>query len=140
MQRAWKLALSAIVFSIVLMGGCDVLDNVFDDCPDTSASTCSVTVGSSASGVINDTGDRDAFKVTLEADTEYRIQLTGPEGSDFDFLIYHARGGSRTAYAVARGNEDVTYPTASVSGEHIIIVYRGSRSVTGRYTLRVSLL
>ena len=55
---------------------------VIDDYADDSTTTGTVTVGgTAASGDIEKGGDRDWFKVTLEAEKTYRIDLKGSDGN-----------------------------------------------------------
>ena len=47
------------------------------DCPTTTATTCEVDVGGSVTGTIGTDTDQDWFKVVLEADKTYQIDLKG---------------------------------------------------------------
>ena len=51
-----------------------------EDCPRTTATTCEVDVGGSATGNITTGGDQDWFKVVLEAGKTYQIDLKGEGG------------------------------------------------------------
>ena len=51
-----------------------------EDCPRTTATTCEVDVGGSATGNITTGGDNDWFKVVLEAGKTYQIDLKGEGG------------------------------------------------------------
>ena len=48
-----------------------------DDCPHDTTTTCEVDVGGSATGTFETDIDRDWFKVELEADTRYQIDVEG---------------------------------------------------------------
>ncbi len=50
-----------------------------DDCSANTGTTCSVTVGGSASGEIQFVGDRDWHEVQFVSGTEYRIDLKGED-------------------------------------------------------------
>ncbi len=49
------------------------------DCPVNTTTTCEVDVGGSATGEISSGTDQDWFKVVLEADTRYQIDLEGKD-------------------------------------------------------------
>ena len=52
-------------------------DDATDDCSATTTTTCEVDVGGSATGTSESAGDFDWFRVVLEADTRYQIDLEG---------------------------------------------------------------
>ena len=51
------------------------------DCTGTTATTCEVDVGGSVTGNIATSGDQDWFKVVLEADKTYQIDMEGEDTS-----------------------------------------------------------
>ena len=58
-----------------------------DECATGKQTTCSVTVGGSASGEVQYVGDRDWHAVEFVSGTEYRIDLKGTE-NDASLTLY----------------------------------------------------
>ena len=52
---------------------------IVDDCPADTGTTCSVTVGGTASGELEVDGDRDWYEVQFVSGKSYRIELNGAE-------------------------------------------------------------
>ena len=105
------------------------------DCLNTISTTCSIEIGSSVTGSIETAADSDWFRVPLTGGTNYRIQLDGPDGNDFDVSVRRADGSSTGVSGTRSGDDDFTYrPNTSASYYIRVYSYRG----TGNYTLRVT--
>ena len=115
-----------------------------DDFTDTTDTAGKVEVGGSATGEIEEHGDRDWFAVTLKAGQTYRIQLQGegtePDALDDPYLIgvYDASG----AWIAAPGGTgtgagaDAGLFTPDADGVWFVSV-AGHASATGKYSLTV---
>ena len=106
-----------------------------DDCSASTSTSCTVTVGSSRSGSIDAEGDLDWFRVSLTRNRNYRIQIDGPDASNFDGEVRLSNGNSSRTSGTASGDEDFYY-RPSTSATYYILV-RGITG-TGNYTLQVS--
>jgi Ca2+-binding RTX toxin-like protein len=112
---------------------------------DTTHAFGAISDNASVSAALESVGDRDWFKVTLTAGTNYAITMTGVDGgggtlADPDLTLYDSSGGYITF------NEDISYPAnddsrivfhATVSGTYYIAA--GSFLDEGNGTYTVSL-
>jgi len=112
-----------------------------DDYTATSATTGSVTVGSSSTGRIERGSDHDWFKVTLQAGTTYQLQATttGSSGSLADPVLYlRNSAGTQLAYnddaSTSTANALINY-TATSTGTYYLDVAGLSSTQTGTYSL-----
>jgi methionine-rich copper-binding protein CopC/Ca2+-binding RTX toxin-like protein len=114
-----------------------VAGTVTDDYLATSATSGRVTVGASASGVIEAIADRDWFAVTLTAGQTYLFGLNGlSNGLSDPYLRLYSTAGAFLAADDDSGpdwNSLLSY-TASASGTHYLEA-SGYSSATGAYTL-----
>lgn len=109
-----------------------------DDYAGNTSTTGTVSVGGSASGRVDATGDSDWFAVTLTAGQRYQFSLNGVSLSD-PFLTLYSSSGMRLAYDDDGGgnlNSLLTY-SPSASGTYYLGA-SGYGSATGSYTLRVA--
>ena len=119
------------------------------DCPATNATTCEVDVGGSATGEISSGTDKDWFKVVLEADTRYQIDLEGEDTSrgtlgDPFLALRHpccvdTIVGSRDQ-GVGDNARLIYTPAAPYSAGVFYLTVEGAASTTGTYTVSVILL
>ena len=128
----------------------DVTDTFTDDFDTGTGTTGTVTVGSSTTGVINYTGDRDWFAVTLEAGKTYRIDLEGSETSAGTLRDPYLRGvhdengvflGGTTNDDGGEGRNSRVFFTARADGTYYVAAgaYSGSTGTfEGTYTLSVT--
>ena len=127
----------------------NVSEPVGEDCPTTTATTCEVDVGGSVTGNIGSTTDVDWFKVVLEADKTYQIDLKGLDGGGGtleDPFLNNIRDSSGTAIA-GTANDDIggeddildsrTTYTPTTAGTYYLAATLASLE-TGTYTLSVS--
>ena len=123
------------------------LSVVRDDFADDTDTAGTVAVGGSATGDIEYTGDVDWFKVTLQADNIYRIDLEGFDTGDgtledpllrgiydssgtlIDMTDDNDTGEEKNSRVYFRATEDATYYVAAASFKEV---------VTGTYTLSVT--
>ena len=121
-----------------------------DDCPDDTTTTCEVDVGGSATGTL-DAGDRDWFKVVLEADTRYQIDVEGVDTgrgtvADPTATVLDPMGGDLVVNSLSVGDTDsgvgknarVIY--APTAGGTYFVQVRDLTTSTGTYTLSVIVL
>ncbi|HEY0845728.1 MAG TPA: pre-peptidase C-terminal domain-containing protein [Noviherbaspirillum sp.] len=126
-----------------------------DDYTETTATTGTVTVGSSATGTIETSGDEDWFAVNLTAGTTYTVRLQGQganAGTLYDPYLngfYYSSGSGTIPVYLGGYNDDsstgggttgrdsmVTF-TPSYSGTHYISAGAYS-SYTGTYRLSIN--
>ena len=121
-----------------------------DDCPNDTTTTCEVDVGGSATGTL-DAGDRDWFKVVLEADTRYQIDVEGVDTgrgtvADPTATVLDPMGGDLVVNSLSVGDTDsgvgknarVIY--APTAGGTYFVQVRDLTTSTGTYTLSVIVL
>jgi len=123
-------------------------------CLPTTATTCSVTVGSLASGEIDFTGDRDWYEVDFVSGTDYRIALKGFDSGGgltlftpqfhgiFDNSGTSISGTASLVNGNFGGTRQVTY-TATRTGVHYLSAggfetADHNNSSTGTYKLEVT--
>ena len=120
---------------------------VSDDCSHDTTTTCVVDVGGLTKGNIETTGDRDWFKVVLEADTRYQIDTEGADTSrgtlaDPGAGLRNASGISLVVNddnsGVGKNARQVYTPTAA--GAHYVQVSEATTFQEGTYTLSVIVL
>ena len=132
-------------------GGPGKRDNVSEggtDCTATTATTCEVDVGGSVTGNIGSAGDEDWFKVELEADTAYQIDLKGVGGGGgtlVDPLLgsindSDGNGILDTANDDIGGEDDIldsrtTYTPATAGAYYLVAA--SANNTPGTYTLSV---
>ena len=123
----------------------DVTDGPPDDYEDDTSTTGSLTVGGTATGEIEPSGDRDWFAVTLAAGTTYRIDLegwdTGAGTLRNPFLrgVHDAEGNlinGTTNYNSGAGHNSRVYFTASEADTYYVAA-GAFRYLEGTYTLSV---
>ena len=117
-----------------------------DDHSGDTATTSTVAVGGSATGSIERPDDQDWFKVVLEADTQYRIDLKGSPSGDGTLSdpwlcgVYDAEGdyvsGTRDDDGGTGSNSRATF-TPEEAGTYYVAAC-ASLSLTGTYTLSVA--
>ena len=116
------------------------------DFPDTTSTTGRVEVGASATGNIHTNGNRDAFRVDLEAGKVYQVDLEGAgtnKGSLDDPQLFaiadstgsSISGGDNNDISSSNLNSRVTF-TPTDAGSYYVLV-RGNGTSTGTYTLSV---
>ena len=115
------------------------------DCPNDVSTTCEVDVGGSVTGNLSSRTDFDWFRVDLEADTRYQIDLEGEDTGrgtlpDPVLLLYDGAGSFETdneTSGVGDNAREIYTPTATGT------YYVGTGEVdgeTGTYTLSVIVL
>ena len=117
-----------------------------DDCPNDATTTCEVDVGGSTKGNIETAGDRDWFKVVLEADTRYQIDVEGDDTGrgtvgNPDAILYDAsstRVSSNDDGGVDENGRLIYAPTAA--GAHYVLVSEATTVQEGTYTVSVIVL
>ena len=117
-----------------------------DDHSGDTATTSTVAVGGSETGSIERADDQDWFKVELEADTRYRIDLKGSPSGDGTLSdpwlcgVYDAEGdyvsGTRDDDGGTGSNSRATF-TPEEAGTYYVAAC-ASLSLTGTYTLSVA--
>ena len=139
-----------------------VTEAAADDYPADTSTTGAVSVGGSTTGSIEIPNDRDWFKVTLEAEKIYRIDLRAPRtGTDGLYEtklwgVYDAAGdpantvegvrhnsnaklyfrpGSAGSYYIAAGSDWAATGTYTLSVTELVDDYPASTSTTGTVTL-----
>ena len=122
-----------------------------DDCSANNTTTCEVDVGGSATGAIDPVNDNDWFRVVLEANTRYQIDVEGADTgggtlADPNVTLQDAMGSNVTVGTVSVGDNDsgvgknsrtIYTPTANVT--QYVRVYDTSFS-GGTYTVSVIVL
>jgi Ca2+-binding RTX toxin-like protein len=119
-------------------------DDYADSFTDTSHPFGQLTVGAPFSGTLQAIGDRDWFKVTLEAGKNYVINLTGQSSGggtlDDPLLVLHDSTGAQIAFNdnVGGGNFDsrlLVHPTAT--GVYYVDAESLYDETSGSFTLSV---
>ena len=116
-----------------------------------TSTTGVVTVGGSATGEIEEDGDRDWFAVDLTAGTRYRIDLEGNSTGDGTLVDPYLRGIYNSNGQLLSGTTDDnggTFPNsrvyfdATTDGTYYVAAgaYRSFGSYTGTYTLSVAVI
>ena len=121
-------------------------DDPVDDCPADATTTCGVDVGGSTKGNIETAGDRDWFKVVLEAGTRYQIDVEGDDTGrgtvgNPDAILYNAsstRVSSNDDEGVGENARLIYTPTAA--GAHYVLVSEATTGQEGTYTVSVIVL
>ena len=111
-----------------------------DDFTDTAATTGTISVGSSSSGVVGTTGDRDWFRIDLIAGGTYRFNLNGNTLSDPTLFLRDASGAA-LAFNDDSGiglNSEIVF-TALTSGTYFLDAGPFSSFELGTYTLSATL-
>ena len=97
-----------------------------DDDPADATTKATLIVGHTANGSIHGYRDRDWFRISLEADTEYRFDDVVHHTNRATVLaIYDADGQRQTAHKFQRGLSDVmrrVYFTPNSSGDYYVAV------------------
>jgi uncharacterized protein YegP (UPF0339 family) len=105
-----------------------------DDFAANNATTGSLSVGGSSTGVVNSSGDRDWFRISLNAGSTYRFNLNGSTLSDPTLHLRNVSGISLAFNDDFSGlNSQITF-TATTSGIYYLDAGAYS-SGTGSYTL-----
>ena len=121
-------------------------DDATDDCAATTTTTCEVDVGGSATGTSESAGDFDWFRVVLEADTRYQIDLEG--AATVRGTLANPAISVRDASAMNLASDDnsgvgnnarVIY-TPTAAGAYYVQTVGISGGDTGTYTLSVIVL
>nr|CRH04297.1 protein of unknown function [Candidatus Magnetococcus massalia] len=121
-----------------------ISESAGDDYSATTSGAGTITVGSSATGVIEESNDHDWFAVTLTAGTTYQIDLEGADTSKGSLVnptfygVYTSAGSMVTGSADWNGGVGLNAQeifTATSSGTHYLSA--GSH-LTGTYTLSIS--
>lgn len=121
---------------------------VVDDYAGSTQTTGTLTIGGQTTGNIEIAGDRDWFRVSLQAGTTYTFDLRGIDGNggtlgsgyaEAYLTLYDAQGIYRTATANGGtgGDPFITY-TPGVTGNYYLAVQDLFGSGTGTYTLRAA--
>ena len=120
------------------------------DCPHTTTTTCEVDVGGSVTGTL-EPGDRDWFKMELEAGTRYQIDVEGADTgrgtvANPDAFFLNAMGANLIVNNLSVGDTDAgvgenarTIYTPAAGGTYFVQV-RDPSSNAGTYTLSVIVL
>ena len=118
---------------------------VSDDCPEGVTTTCEVDVGGSVTGNISSRTDFDGFRVDLEADTRYQIDLEGEDTGrgtlpDPVVELYDGAGSLETDNETSGvgDNARVIY-TPTETGTYYVVTGEVDGE-TGTYTLSVIVL
>ena len=117
-----------------------------DDFSSSTATTGTVAVGGTATGEINDQGDRDWFAVSLEAGRTYRVDVRGSETEDGTLAdpilvgLYDASGtfvGGTGDDNGGQGRNSLTVFTPETAGTYYVAA-RAHDTNTGTYTVAVA--
>ena len=130
----------------VIVLGANGASEADTDFPDTTSTTGRVEVGASATGNIHTGGNRDAFRVDLDAGKVYQVDLEGAgtnRGSLDDPQLFaiadstgsSISGGDNNDISSSNLNSRVTF-TPTDAGSYYVLV-RGNGTSTGTYTLSV---
>jgi hypothetical protein len=109
-----------------------------DDFAASTSTTGSVDIGGSTSGVVNFNGDRDWFRVSLQAGRMYNLSVSAGSLSDPDLYVRDARG-IQLGYASDAGgtrNALLTF-TAATTGTFYLDIGSNSNVGAGSYTASV---
>ena len=116
------------------------------DCAGTTATTCSVSVGSSTTGEIDSNADADYFSLSVTSGTTYRIDAEGSatsKGTLQDPYVGIFISGNTSPVASDDNGGDGSNArlvwTATTTGTVYVVVREASSANTGTYTLTVSL-
>ena len=121
-------------------------DAATDDCPADTTTTCAVDVGGSATGTSESAGDFDWFRVVLEADTRYQIDLEGAPTSRGTLANPAVSVRDASAMNLASddnsgvGNNARVIYTPTAAGTYYVQTVGISGGDTGTYTLSVIVL
>jgi hypothetical protein len=108
-----------------------------DDFGATTATKGSIAVGGSATGVVEFSGDRDWFRLSLGAGRTYRFTLNGTPLSDPTLALRDASGSRRAFNDDSKGrNSQITF-TSIKGGIHYLDAGAYGKA-TGSYTLQVA--
>ena len=127
----------------VIVLGANGASEADTDCSAATTTTCQVEVGASATGNIADSADTDWFRVDLEADRVYQIDMEGADTGrgtlpNPRLRLYDASGvnyvASDTEGGFVGNNARLTY-APDTSARYFISASRGSAG--GTYTLSV---
>ena len=134
----------------VIVLGANGASEADTDCPDDTTTTCEVDVGGSVTGNISTVTDVDWFKVVLEANKTYQIDMKGLEGLEGgggtlgDPILHDIRDSSGSEIS-GTGNDDVDADndiydsqitfTPTTAGAYYLVAAGVSDS--GTYTLSV---
>ena len=139
-------ATGTYTLSVIVLGanGASEADN---DCPNHGSTTCRVDVGASATGNIGASSDSDWFRVELEADKTYQIDMEGGDTNGGTLVnpelldITDSEGDT----IADTGNDDIdgdnfnsqiTF-TPTEAGRYYLVAASGVTGGTGTYTLSV---
>ncbi len=114
-----------------------------DDFAASTATTGRVTVGATSAGVIERSGDRDWFAVTLDAGTQYalRANQSGGNGLSDPYLTLRDGGGNSLRFDDDGGdglNSLITFTPGTTGTYYLDVEHYGSG--TGAYTVSASAL
>ena len=133
----------------VIVLGANGASEADTDCPATTATTCQVEVGASATGNVGTNGDQDWFKVVLEADKTYQIDLKGQGGGGGTLTdpelpdIRDSSGdeitdtGNDDADADNDVNDSRIVFTPTTASTYYLVASDAYGTITGTYTLSV---
>ena len=119
------------------------------DCAAGASTTCEVDVGGSVTGNIGANGDRDWFKVVLEADKAYQIDLKGEDGGGGTLInpeLLNIRDSEGDEIDDTGNNNIDDYNdlfdsqiifTPTEAGTYYLVARDGDGPLTGTYTLSV---
>ena len=125
----------------------EVTDRLRDDYSAGSDTAGTVTVGSSATGSVDYSGDEDWFAVELEAGKTYRLELKGSPAGDNTLADPYLRGihdadGERIANTTddddGEGNHSRVIFTPGEAGTYYVAAGADRNAYTGTYTLSVT--
>ena len=132
--------------SVILLGANGASEGG-NDCPGHGSTTCQVDVGASATGNIGASGDSEWFKVVLEADKTYQIDMEGGDtngGTLVNPKLLDIKDSEGDTIADT-GNDDIdgdnfnsqiTF-TPTAAGTYYLVAASGVTGGTGTYTLSV---
>ena len=144
MEDAEESDTGTYTVSVILLGANGASEGG-NDCPNHAITTCQVDVGASATGNIGVSGDQDWFKVVLEADKTYQIDMEGGDtngGTLVNPELLNIRDSEGDAIADT-GNDDIdgdnfnsqiTF-TPTAAGTYYLVA--AGNGVAGTYTLSV---
>ena len=121
----------------------DITNTISDDFQAGTGTTGRLRVSGhhSTRGDIDYRGDQDWFRVTLEADTTYRIDLEGRPNVLFNPLLrgIHDSDGNLISYEPDNsfGDKEVEFTTPNANGYYYVAVGANSSVASGDYTLSI---
>ena len=144
--RVYDTSFSGGTYTVsVIVLGANGASEADTDCPSTTATTCRVEVGASATGNIESGTDVDRFKVDLEAGKRYQFKLEGSHNGrgtlpDPYLSLYDGSDNLTT------NNDDIspTNPNSeklhdvTVTGTYYLEAKGARAAATGTYTLSVN--